>query len=494
MSQTAENPHGGAAPAVDDKPHGLAIWLLIAVVTAAGLALAALGGWHWHDRDLAAILILVLVAMAAERSDFNLYDNINVSLAFVPMFAIMVLGGMWGLALVVPLAVLASAVGVERPFYKTAFNFGALMIAGTATVLVFHVAGTTSDVEAWPAVLFVAILAALVNYAINGALVAAAVGLSTGVSIRKIWVEHCMWLWPHYLVLGVLGLAIASAYSAIGVWGILVFLFPPLTMRLSLKQYLDRTTKGVLDLREAHGELQTAHGELTSALSDLDRAYDGTLRALVSALDARDSETGGHSTRVADLTAAIAEEMGIPRDSEQGKIIAWGALLHDVGKIAVPDAILRKPGKLSDDEWDAMRTHARAGYDIIRSVEFLAPASQIVLAHHERYDGGGYPRGLAGEEIPRGARIFMIADTFDAITSKRPYKAALPAEEALAEILRHSGTQFDPACVEAFLAVYRKRFVPHPNVVAASRKRADRMSLPVERALAEAVAGFKKSA
>jgi putative nucleotidyltransferase with HDIG domain len=397
--------------------------------------------------------------MVAERTDFNLYDNINVSLAFVPMFAIMLLSGLSGLAFVVPLAVVASAAGIDRHSYKNAFNFGALMIAGTASVLVLDAFGGAGEPDAWPAVLGIALLAALVNYAVNSVLVATAVGLTSGTRLLSVWKEHCMWLWPHYLVLGALGLAIAAAYTAMGIWGIVVFLAPPLMMRLSLKQYLDRTTKGVIELRETHADLQIAHKQVTTAMVKLDKAYDGTLRSLVAALDARDSETGGHSSRVADLTAAIAEEMGISRDTEEGKIIAWGALLHDVGKIAVPDAILRKPGKLDEAEWVEMRSHARAGFDIVKGVEFLAPAAEIVLAHHERFDGGGYPRGLAGEEVPLGARIFMIADTFDAITSKRPYKEAIPAEEALAEILRHSGTQFDPAAVRAFLRVYQARFV-----------------------------------
>jgi len=458
MSQTTSNSTATTEAAQEPGLSG-ATWLLVVTVTLTGLALVALGGLNWHDRNLTALVLLVVVAMAAERMDFNLYDNINVSLACVPMLAIMLLSGMAGLAVVVPLAVIASSVGIKRPFYKTAFNFGTLMIAGTASIIVLEAFGTASEPDAWPEVLGVAILAALVNYLVNSVLVAAVVGLTSSTRLHSVWKEHCMWLWPHYLVLGGLGLAIAAAYTAMGVWGIVVFLAPPLMMRLSLKQYLDHTTKGVLELRESHADLQVAHRQVTSAMTSLDEAYDGTLRSLVAALDARDSETGGHSSRVAELTAAIGEEMGIPRDREQGRIIAWGALLHDVGKIAVPDAILRKPGRLDDAEWVQMRSHARAGFDIVKGVEFLAPAAEIVLAHHERYDGAGYPRGLAGEDIPLGARIFMIADTFDAITSARPYKAALPVEEALAEILRNSGTQFDPAAVKAFLRVYQARFV-----------------------------------
>jgi putative nucleotidyltransferase with HDIG domain len=453
-------------------------------VTLAGAVVVVFGFTEANVNEVVALAALVLMAMAAERFDFDLYVDSRVSLAFVPIFAACLIAGSTGLALVATAAVIASAVGVRVPWYKTAFNFGALLLAGAASVSVLKAFGSTSDVGAWPEVLIPVLLAAGANFLVNAGLITAIICLTNHASPRSVWREHFTWLWPHYLALGLLGLAIASAYQALGLWGIAVFIVPPLMMRVSLKQYLDKTTKGVLDLRQAHGELQGAHGQLTTAMSNLDDAYDGTLRALVAALDARDSETGGHSSRVADLTAAIAEEMGISRESEEGRIIAWGALLHDVGKIAVPDAILRKPGKLTEEEWVTMRTHARAGYEIVESVDFLAPAAKIILAHHERWDGAGYPRGLAGQDVPLGARIFMIADTFDAITSVRPYKAAIPAEEALAEILRNSGTQFDPAAVKAFLIVYQQRFVGSDG----SRASVRQLSGSIKKVLAEAAA------
>jgi putative nucleotidyltransferase with HDIG domain len=402
------------------------------------------------------------------------------------MFASLFVAGFPGLSLVLPPAIIASAVGVNRPLYKTAFNLAALTLAGGASALVLGAFGSLSDPGGWPQVIIPATAAAAANFFVNSGLVALAISLTGRIALRTVWSEHFMWLWPHYLVLGLLGLAVASATDAMGVWGVAVFLAPPLMMRLSVKQYLDRTTRGVLDLRDAHGELQVAHEKLTHAMNDLGSAYDGTLRSLVAALDARDSETGGHSERVAELTMAIAAELDLDPDGEEWQYIQWGALLHDVGKIAVPDAILRKPEKLSDEEWVTMRGHPRAGFEIICSVEFLAPAAEIVLAHHERFDGAGYPRGLAGEEIPLGARIFMIADTFDAITCERPYKPARPPEEALAEILRNSGTQFDPVAVQAFLNVYRKRFVGKADHSQRLGKIArEQLNEALERAIAE---------
>lgn len=441
-----------------ERPVGRLLLTLVIPVTAAGAAImihAALSAPASTDWWLLAVL--TLLAVGAERTDFSMYGSSRVSLAFVPIFAAILAGGYVGLAIVVPLAVLASAWG--RPVYKTAFNFGTMMIAGAASVLVLHSFREYDYVSDWPEVLVPAALAGMANFLVNSILVAAAISLSGSARLRDVWKESFLWLLPHYLTLAVIGLAVVAADGAIGLWGVAVFVAPPLMMRLSIKQYVDHTTKNVVELRHAHSQLQITHEQLRAAMASLGRAYDGTLRSLVGALDARDSETAGHSERVADLTMAIAAELGIPRDSEEWRYISWGALLHDVGKIAIPDLILRKPGHLTEEEWTIMRTHPQAGSDILVAVDFLAPAAEMVYAHHERYDGRGYPRGLAGEQIPLGARIFMIADAFDAMTSDRVYRRAMPAEEALAEILRHSGSQFDPTAVRAFLSVYQKRFV-----------------------------------
>jgi putative nucleotidyltransferase with HDIG domain len=185
------------------------------------------------------------------------------------------------------------------------------------------------------------------------------------------------------------------------------------------------------------------------ALADLERSYDITLEALGDALDAKDAETEGHSKRVTAFTIAIAKKMGLPK--EQISVIARGAFLHDIGKMAIPDEILFKPGKLTVDEMALMKEHAYTGYKIVSKIPFLAEAAEIVYSHQEWYDGTGYPRGLRGNEIPLGARIFLIADTLDAMTSARPYRAAQSFEAAREEIKRYSGRQFDPEIVRLFL-------------------------------------------
>ncbi len=194
--------------------------------------------------------------------------------------------------------------------------------------------------------------------------------------------------------------------------------------------------------------------QLQLAMANLERSYDITLETLGDALDLKDRETEGHSRRVTLFTIAIAQALGLPR--EQIAVIARGAFLHDIGKIAIPDKILNKPGKLEPDEMLIMKEHAYHGYQILKKIPFLTEASEIVYSHQEYFDGTGYPRGLKGEEIPLGARIFSIADTFDAITSDRPYRQKQSDQAARVEINRCSGTQFDPEIVKVFLEISDK--------------------------------------
>ena len=191
--------------------------------------------------------------------------------------------------------------------------------------------------------------------------------------------------------------------------------------------------------------------QLRKAMVELERSYDITLEALGDALDLKDRETEGHSRRVTAFTIAIAKAMGLT--AEQIRVIARGAFLHDIGKMAIPDAILNKPGALTPDEVGIMREHSYHGYQIVKKIPFLQEAAEIVYAHQERFDGTGYPRGLKGEQIPLGARMFAVADTLDAITSDRPYRPAQTLTAAREEIQRWAGRQFDPEVVKMFLSM-----------------------------------------
>jgi len=192
-------------------------------------------------------------------------------------------------------------------------------------------------------------------------------------------------------------------------------------------------------------------GMLHQAIADLERSYDITLEALGDALDLKDAETEGHSKRVTAFTIALARGAGIP--AHQIPVVARGAFLHDIGKMAIPDAILLKPSRLQADEQRVMREHPARGYQMLRKIPFLQEAAEIVYSHQEHYDGSGYPRQLKGEQIPLGARIFAIADTLDAITSDRPYRKAKSFAAARLEIKRCSGSQFDPGVVDVYLSL-----------------------------------------
>jgi len=191
--------------------------------------------------------------------------------------------------------------------------------------------------------------------------------------------------------------------------------------------------------------------QLQQAMAELERSYDITLEALGDALDLKDAETVGHSKRVTAYTIKIAGALNVPADTV--RVIARGAFLHDIGKMAIPDAILSKPASLTPAESRIVQEHCRHGYQMLRKIPFLQEAAEIVYTHQERFDGSGYPRGLKKEEIPLGARIFAIADTLDAITSDRPYRPAQHLHAAKEEIRSWSGKQFDPEIVEVFLAI-----------------------------------------
>ena len=184
---------------------------------------------------------------------------------------------------------------------------------------------------------------------------------------------------------------------------------------------------------------------------ELNKTYEGTLKALIYALDYRDHETWGHSMRVAGYAHAIASQMGL-KEADLRKL-AWAGFLHDIGKIAIPDEILHKKVKLLPVEWEAIKRHPELGFEIVNQVDFLKSAARIILCHHEHYDGNGYPQGLKGEQIPLTARIFAVADALDAMTSDRPYRPARTMEEAFQEILSMSGKQFCPKCTQALAAI-----------------------------------------
>lgn len=219
-------------------------------------------------------------------------------------------------------------------------------------------------------------------------------------------------------------------------------------LRIAVNRALQRRA----DLRLRREYQADLERRVEEAVAQLKRAYDGTVVGFAALLEGKDTGTAEHCIRVRDMCARLGREVGLSADRVRD--LELGAMLHDIGKCKIPDAILNKPGKLTAEEWAVMRRHPDYGAEIVERIEFLRGATDVVRAHHERWDGAGYPHGLRGEAIPLAARIFMVVDAYDTITSKRSYKEADTSEAALLEIRRCAGSHFDPEVVAAFERVY----------------------------------------
>src|SRR5678815_1087866 len=288
-------------------------------------------------------------------------------------------------------------------------------------------------------------------------------------------IPHVKQLSPDTVVVMISGMqTVESAIGALRL-GAFDYLMKPFDLRqveAVVKRALEHHELIVAKQRyENHLEelVEQRTAELDRALDSLEDAYRSTLRALTAALETRDSETHGHSERVVSYSLRLGREYGLNRD--EMKALEFGSLLHDIGKIGVPDLILRKPGKLTDEEWVRMKEHPLHGQQILRGIEFLKGAARVVAQHHEKWDGSGYPLGLRQLDIDVCARIFSVADAFDAITSDRVYRRGKSYEAAAEELDEWAGRQFDPKVVEAFHRVpksdweelHRQSLMPKPD-------------------------------
>jgi len=268
-------------------------------------------------------------------------------------------------------------------------------------------------------------VAGLISFVVNMSTVAVAISISEGVPFWSNWLLNFRWAAPHYLALMPLGVLIAIVYGSAGVPGVLLFLIPLLIARYSFQRY-----------------------------NDLRGIYLSTITALVRALEQKDPYTWGHSDRVKTYALAVAKELRLPAD--QVERLEYVALLHDVGKIGIRDTIWMKEGRLDQAEYEEIKRHPVVGAEIIGQIQMLGRDVEIVRHHHEWFDGSGYPDGKAGQDIPLGARILAVVDAFDAMTTERPYKPAYGYQEAVEELNRYSGRQFDPEVVRAFLSAVKE--------------------------------------
>jgi putative nucleotidyltransferase with HDIG domain len=260
-----------------------------------------------------------------------------------------------------------------------------------------------------------------------------------------VWSQNFAWMPINYVATAVNGAALALAYESLGILGVVVFVLPLLVAWYSFKLYMMKSTQ----LRERNKELVQTNESLQRTSERLEASHVSVIGALLGSLAAKDHYTQGHSAATMQHALSVAKALGLGPDEVAA--VNLGALFHDIGKIGIPEHILRKPSALTEEEWAEMKTHPIIGANLIGEVPNLEVIRPIVLAHHERYDGSGYPNGLRGDAIPLAAQIIAVADTYEAMTSTRPYRSALSHAEAVAELRRVSGTQLNPVVVEAFI-------------------------------------------
>jgi putative nucleotidyltransferase with HDIG domain len=324
--------------------------------------------------------------------------------------------------------------------YKGVFDVSNYACSAGVASLVYHAA------HGWR--LGAALLSGIAYTVINNGTLCLAMSLAEHSSWRTVWYERFHWARFHFALFGPLALAGSIAYTQVGAAGLLAFTLPPGLMILSVRQYLERTTAAVDEIRQANLEIQRAN-------LDLRRAHRDTIAALSRSMEAKDLYTGGHTERVATVAVALARELGFT--NEDLEAIEIGALLHDIGKIGVPEQILRKQGPLDDEEWTIIKRHPITSDYIIADLDLHPFVRQCARSSHERIDGTGYPDGLSADDIPLPARIVLVADALDALTTARPYRPGRPPVAALAEIRANTGTQFCPLVVEALERIWHTR-------------------------------------
>jgi putative nucleotidyltransferase with HDIG domain len=289
-----------------------------------------------------------------------------------------------------------------------------------------------------------ALLASIVIYLSSTGLLAGVLSLSTGQPFLHIWQERFKWLGLHYVALGAVAFVLFYCYITVGAFSVLILLVPLAMLHFSQHQYIKATKSMVEQLNEKNQILSNRNQEVQ-------RLNDELLLALASTIDLRDPFVVEHSRHVARYAAIVAEELGL--SPARIHLVYQAGLIHDIGKLAIPEAILFKPGRLTNDEYEVIKEHVTVGADLLDDFQSLQSVATFVRHHHERYDGRGYPDALIGEDIPLEARILALADAVEAMASDRPYRPGSSVAAILKEIQNESGKQFDPRVVEAFVKV-----------------------------------------
>ncbi|HVU79196.1 MAG TPA: diguanylate cyclase [Gaiellaceae bacterium] len=455
-AKTQVRPHTPPSPRFFAVPKRLAA--LVGLVGALGTAAGVAGAIFGHSTDYVGLLVIVALVGLGEALSLELEETGSISVSAVGALAA---AAIIGPRAALPLAITMSAVAWSArrvSFHHNLFNVGVLSLATlTASgVFSFRFDGAVGT----GVFLATGLLAGAAYFLVNTVLLSLAVGLEGRESFVQVWRERFAWLTPHYVTYGFIAAVIAEAYRPIGAWAIVVFALPLFLMRKTQEAYLKHTQRSAQKLRAAADTIQSQNVSLEQANRLLRERSTAAMESLSATVDARDAYTAGHSRRVQQLALAIGRELGLSQ--AELELLGHAALFHDIGKLGIPDAILLKPGALTDEEWVVMASHAEEGASIINRLGFLSDAVPAIRHHHERWDGRGYPDGLVGEEIPLPARIIHVADAFDSMLTTRVYRPARPAAEALDELHANSGTQFCPRCVSALEAVVASEVVSAP--------------------------------
>jgi putative nucleotidyltransferase with HDIG domain len=428
--------------------------LYVATISAGGFAVAAWCAWLlWQHSVPKESLVFVLLILVAGRLTLNV-PSIDASFSVsevIGFTAVMLFGWEIG-ALTLAIDSLILSWLRRMNAQKAAFNFGNLALAASISGMLFFALSGTPPLYGFSGESdrLVLALAAMVGsyFAINSGLLAIAIALHTGQQPWRIWREHFMWLGLGYGAAGSVAVLLVVALRQVHFSALLVL--PPVVI------------VAYLMLRSSFGRLEDAKRHIER----VDRLYLSTIESFATAIDAKDETTHGHVRRVQGAAVALARELG-HTDEQLLKAIEAAALLHDTGKIAIPEHILNKPGRLTPAEFEQMKLHAPIGAEILSSIDFPYPVVPIVRHHHENWDGTGYPDGLSGTDIPIGARMLAVVDCFDALTSDRPYRRRMTDEEALRIVVERRGTMYDPVVVDTFARAYQRIMpptdvVPHP--------------------------------
>lgn len=403
------------------------IYISIVTIFAAALFSWYIPLFNLQSGDILGVCLFIFLDMFSEYMDVTMPFIGMVSVSYAVDFAAIMLFGIPGVILVTSIGYIGSCLlkyRSEKPvFNRFVFNLSLFIITVTISGLIYqytlNLFGT--DDKLHPVAAF---NGALAFYLINATSLAFLFSLLQKKSLISIWIMNMRWAVPNLLALAPIGYILAYIYPLVGPLGIMIFFLPLLLARHSFQLYMD-----------------------------MRNMYLRSIKSMASIIDAKDHYTAGHSERVTKYVLLICHEMGL--SDEYVENLKDIALLHDIGKIGIPEHILNKPGRLDAEEFAKMKAHPSVGFDIIKNVSFLKNP-EFCKYHHERLDGQGYPDGLKGEEIPLGARIIAVADSFDAMTTDRPYRVGMGTEAALLELERCQGTQFDPLIVKAFIKAYNK--------------------------------------